>query len=489
MNSPRSALGSVSPERPDETDRRGPLARALAGWREGWSLVRLRPFETDTPHGRSQERYRRIALTTISGFALHGIGMITGLVSVPLVLGYLGKEQFGLWSTITTVVAWAGLFNLGFANGLVNCLSRAHGRNDQASARRYLATSVFALLCIAAALTLALAIGALRIPWTEVLAVRGAVSESTVRWSVVAALGTFIVGLPLSVAPQIYAAYQRTYVANAYVALGMTGGFLALLAALHAKASLPLLVVVLGIGTPAAAALALAHAVGLSMPWLRFRPSDVTRAAARSLIQRSVPLFMYQVAALVINETQAIILAHRCDLGVVADYAIAMRIYLLIGALIHVGTAPFVPSFREAFERDDHAWVRASFRRFVALRTALAAGGALGMVLLGNVVLRLWLRRSDFVFSPAVWATFGVQMITVARSSAHTDLLSIMDRIWSLVALAFLNGTVAMSLTYLLAPGLGVLGVAIASATVPVLVFSWLLPRMSQPLIYVRGPS
>ena len=109
--------------------------------------------------------------------------------------------------------------------------------------------------------------------------------------------------------------------------------------------------------------------------------------------------------------------------------------------------------------------------------------GALGMLLLGNLVLRLWLRRSDFVFGSAVWATFGLQMIMVARATAHTDLLSIMDRIWSLVALAFLNGIVAMSLTYLLARELGVLGVAIASSTVPVIVFSWLLPRMSRALI------
>jgi O-antigen/teichoic acid export membrane protein len=479
----RPTAPSVDPQRNESEARRSPVARACAEWRQGWSMVRLRPFETDTPHGRSQERYRRIALTTLSGFALHGIGMITGLFSVPLVLAYLGKERFGLWSAITTVVAWAGIFNLGIANGLVNCLARAHGRDDEAEARRYLATAFFLLLGIAATLALGLAIGAWRVPWAEVFAARGAVAEPVVRWSVVAALGAFIAGVPLSVVPQIYAAYQRTYISNVYVGVGMVGGFVALVAALRAEASLPVLVLVFGIGTPMAAALALAHALRLSMPWLRFRVADVSAAAARALMQRSVPLFMYQVAALVINETQAIILAHRCDLGVVADYAIAMRIYLLIGALIHVGTAPFVPSFREAFERGDHAWLRASFRRFVALRTFLAVGGALGMLLLGNLVLRLWLRRSDFVFGSAVWATFGLQMIMVARATAHTDLLSIMDRIWSLVALAFLNGIVAMSLTYLLARELGVLGVAIASSTVPVIVFSWLLPRMSRALI------
>jgi hypothetical protein len=99
----------------------------LESARRAIHLLRLKPFDVATPEGRSQERYRRIALTAASGLAAPSVTMVVGLVTVPLVLAYLGKERYGLWTAITTVVTWATLFDLGLANGLVSLVSRVHG--------------------------------------------------------------------------------------------------------------------------------------------------------------------------------------------------------------------------------------------------------------------------------------------------------------------------------------------------------------------------
>ena len=72
------------------------FARSVDQFRLALSFVRLRPFDVGTPLGRSNERYRRIALTTLSSFGARGVGSVIGLFSVPLLLGYLGKERFGL---------------------------------------------------------------------------------------------------------------------------------------------------------------------------------------------------------------------------------------------------------------------------------------------------------------------------------------------------------------------------------------------------------
>ncbi|MFY3742679.1 lipopolysaccharide biosynthesis protein [Anaeromyxobacter sp. Red801] len=446
-------------------------------------MVRLRPFEQDTPHGRSQERYRRIALTTLSGFAVRGLGTAVGLVTVPLLLAYLGKERFGLWSTVTTVVAWATLFDLGIANGLVNCLAKAHGRGERDLAAKYVSTALAALVAIAAVLAAGVAASAWSIPWERVLAVRGAVDAQTVRWSVVAALATFIIGLPLSVGGQIYAAYQRAYVANAFAMIGAVVGVVALLAALGLGAGLPALVLVFGLGGLVASALGLGYAMRVAMPWLRFRVGAVDREALREVMARSIPMFLFQVGALVVNETQAIILAHRCNLAIVAEYAILMRLYLIALGVVQLSTSSFVPSFREAVERGEHAWVRASFAQFVRVRVGLALLGGAALVLVGNPLLRIWLRRSDVSFSPSTWIVLWVMMVSVTWVGAHSDLLAITDRLWGLVALVFVNATATVLLTWWLAPHLQVLGVVIASGAVTALAFTWILPWMARPVL------
>lgn len=466
--------------------RPGAPSRLRARWRQARSLIRLSPFDTGTPGGRSDERYRRIALTTLSSLASRGVGAVVGLVTVPLVLGHLGKERFGLWSTITPLVAWVAIFDFGIANGLVNAISRAHGLDDEEEARRSVATALVLLLGLAAAIVVLIAVAAPLVNWSSLLAVRGAVEEGTVRWSVVAAMATFVVGMPLSIVPQVYAGYQRAYVANACALVGTLAGLAALLLALHGGAGMPVLVVVLGVGGILSSAMGLA-VIFVTMPWLRFRVSAVSRDSARRLMSRSVPLFLFQLGALVVNETQSIVLAHRCDLSVVADYAIVMRLYALVVGLIQASTASFVPSFREASERGETPWVRSAFTHFVRARLLLAMGAGFALLLAGNVLLKWWLRRSDVAFGSASWIALAILLVATTWVTAHSDLLAIMDTLWALVALVLVNGAVTLALTYALAPRFQVLGAVLATATVTVLLYSWLVPWLVRVLYFQRS--
>jgi len=61
------------------------------------SLFRLRPFDTSTSDGRSKERLRRAAMTTVSAGAARVVGLSATLITVPLTYSYLGQERYGLW--------------------------------------------------------------------------------------------------------------------------------------------------------------------------------------------------------------------------------------------------------------------------------------------------------------------------------------------------------------------------------------------------------
>jgi O-antigen/teichoic acid export membrane protein len=429
-------------------------------------MIRLKPFETTTAEGRSLERYRRIALTTASGMSVRVVGSLLGLVSVPLVLAYLGKERFGLWAIITTLVAWVSLFDLGMANGLVNMLSAAHGRDEQEAAGRYLSTAFCALVLMALVLCLAMVFSLAAVPWGAVLGAKGVADETTIRWSVAAALSIFVLSLPFSVTQQVYAAYQRTYVWNGFVLAGSVLGFLGLVLTIRMGVTMPILILAAGITGPLATVAAYVYATGRAMPWLRPSLGKVSRAALRDLLSRSIPIFMFQVGALVVNETQSILLAHRCDLSTVASYSIGMRLYMLFIAVVQIGTNSFIPALREAFERGDRDWTTRAFARLLRIRIASATMGGLLLILLGNTLLSLWLRRTDMAFGRGVWIAMAFLMIGAMWGTSYAELLSIMDRLWLNVVAVFANGTVTLLLTYYLSPRFQVLG-AIAALAVP----------------------
>ena len=307
-------------------------------------------------------------------------------------------------------------------------------------------------------------------PWGKVIGARGVADESTIRWSIAASLLLFVVSLPFSVTAQVYAAYQRSYLLNGFVFGSAVLGFALLLLALRLHVTMPLLILIYGIGGPFSGAMAFFYATRKAMPWLRPRIRSISRRASTGARSLSLPIFLFQIGALAVNQTQTIMLAHRCDMSVVASYSIAMRVFLLVIAVVHVGTNSFVPALREAYEHGDHDWTRRAFTRLVRLRLAITMGAGCAVILVGDTFLRLWLRRTDIAFGREVWAAIALLMVAATWTSSYSELLSIMDRLWLNVAAVLFNGTMILLLTYWLGRHYQVLGAFLAIALPTLLV-------------------
>ena len=100
-----------------------PFSRALV-------VLRSRSFDSTTENGRSKERLRRAALTTIGSGASKAISLLTFLVSVPLTYRYLGAERYGIWMVLISIIGAMSFADLGIGNGLMNAISEAYGKDD-----------------------------------------------------------------------------------------------------------------------------------------------------------------------------------------------------------------------------------------------------------------------------------------------------------------------------------------------------------------------
>ena len=85
-------------------------------------------------------------MANVTSAVNHVVGAVTGLIATPIAMGYLGKQSFGLWSAVNALMAWAILADFGLGKGIQNALGDAFGRDDWATARRYVATGVTILV-------------------------------------------------------------------------------------------------------------------------------------------------------------------------------------------------------------------------------------------------------------------------------------------------------------------------------------------------------
>ena len=117
------------------------------------------------------------------------------------------------------------------------------------------------------------------------------------------------------------------------------------------------------------------------------------------------------------------------------------------------------------------------------VRMALASLFAFTLVGLGNDLVRLWLRRSDIHFGLDIWSALAILLLSSTWVTAHTDLLTILDRIWIQVILVMFNGIATIVLTLVLSQVFGILGVIAAVGVVTVLGWTWVLPLISRSVL------
>ena len=273
------------------------LFTSIISWvRRYAGLLGLKEFDTSTAEGRSRERYRRVALTAVSSAGARVITIVTMLIAVRLTLHYLGTERYGLWMTISSIVAMMGFADLGMGLGLMNALSEAHGQEDRLAAERYVSSGFFMLSAVALLILVGFAAALPCIPWQRVFNVKSQQAILEAGPAMAVFIACFAINLPLGVVRQIQLGYQEGFATCLWESAGRVLGLAGLLLVIYLKAGLTWLVLSMA-GAPALAWLLNSLVeYGFRRPWLRPRIQNYHSASARKVLHTGLFFSYYRWA-------------------------------------------------------------------------------------------------------------------------------------------------------------------------------------------------
>ena len=335
---------------------------------------------------------------------------MTALISVPLTVGYLGTDRYGMWITISSMTALLMIADLGVGNGLLNAVSEVNGRDDREAARKYVSSAFFVLCAIAVALGSIFWILYPWIPWAGIFNVASPLAIAEAGPAMFVFVGCFLVGVPLSVARQTQLGYQEGFAASIWISLGHLLGLGTLLLGISLEAGLPWLVLAMA-GPPVAAALA--NFVVLFVyrhPWLRPRFADVRATMARRISGLGMMFFILQAASVVAYEADNIVVAQIFGAQAVAQYAIPWKLFMLTPMVLGLALMPLWPAYGEAIERGDVAWVRKTLTRSLAVGLLVTVPTATLLVAYGSQVIHLWVGP---VIDPPFLLLLGLGLWTI----------------------------------------------------------------------------
>lgn len=438
------------------------------------------PFDLTTPEGNSQERYRLIVVSGVASTIAKAITALVGIVSLPMVLNYIGKDLFGLWVIVTSIVVWMQLFDVGIANGLSNALAEANGRNDGAAASSYLSSALVASTVVAIGSLPLFAVACFQIPWNQLLNFDDTGLSELTSQALLLAGFAFIMNIPLSLVGRVFIAYQRGYVFSITQAVTsvLTLGALAL--TVHLDLGFLWLIGIMSFGSVTANFI-LWFAIPKGTANLRLRFSYVSRSGLSRIAASSVPLFVLQCGALLINQLVNVVIVRTTDLSMVADFNVVLKVYLFVFSIAAGLSSPFYPAIREAFEKRETAWVVRAVRHALTVRLIVTLPFAICLLAVGDPILKLWIGKAVATqIGFFGWFTVCLCLMLSASSSLFSEVLSNLDDIWSQISVVLVSAATVLWLLMLTTPILGVAGVFLSMSISTLYPIIWAFNRIAK---------
>ena len=427
-------------------------------------MVNLRALRggllSNESESRGRDRLRRAGVSGATSMLSQGLSIATGLISVPLTVNYLGKERYGIWLTINSLLMWLAISNLGFGgNALINSLAEANGKDDRELARELVATAFWSLVGIAASLVVVFALAFRFIPWSAVFNAPSSVPTIELRWAVILSVACFALMFPISIVDAVYQSYQRGYIGNIWAMVGSVLSLAALIGVTRVEGGLPLLVLALS-GVRIVVTLAnVGYLFSRQYPWLIPAPQAVTRRSFRRLMSLGIKYLVAQLAGIGMFQSQPMIITQILGPAQVGIFNVTQRLLTLPLNVVQMFTFPLMPAYGEARARNDWPWIRRTLRHSLIASVAVTLCIAIPLMFLVKPIIRVWL-GPEMIPERALILNMCLYVLIAGVVTPVSVVLYGLERVGGQAVIATANALVTVILGIWLTRTVGLSGVA-----------------------------
>jgi O-antigen/teichoic acid export membrane protein len=399
-----------------QTDRASPTnivdvtisPRPTAG-NSWWQYLRLRSHETNTPEGRTTERYRQAALGVLANIASRAIGMVLMVLTVYLAAPYLGAERFGVWATFASLAAMLSFMDLGIGNALINRVAHSAAADDSRALRNTICGGIGWLALIGVLMGLGLAALGSFVPWASLFKLSTPVLGNEAQTAALIFSGLFGLHLLSSGLLKVLIGQQRSYEAHIISAVGALCACVTVWWATEQQLGVPSLLLA-GFGVQSLAGL-IAMPMLYRRGWFVFGQLWDRMLEERRELWRSGSLFLaLQIGTMIGWGSDTFILASLGGASQVAALAVVQRLFQFASQPAAMINGPIWAAYADAHARGDTQFVRQTLFRTACL---CVLGGAFVSILLwsmGPLIIRAWTQGAVTV-PESLLALFAVWVV------------------------------------------------------------------------------
>jgi O-antigen/teichoic acid export membrane protein len=288
--------------------------------------------------------------------------------------------------------------------------------------------------------------------------VAASVPRPEVNYTVAAAAGLMLLGLPAALGSKVFAGYQEVHLSNLVVAIGSVANVVGLFAGIALRVSMPALLVMSAGCVTLCNFAALIGLLLVYKPWLRPTIALLEGPLAREPLASGSSFFLIQIAGAVVFSSDNLVVSHYLGAAQVTPYNVTWRLVALSAVLQSLVFPALWPAYAEAYARRDYAWMRQAFRLTLRGTLALNVTCAVMFIAVGKTLIRWWagaaaVPSSALLAATALWAVIGGCM------TVESCLLAAVNRTREQGVLSIIAAAVNLGLSIALVQRIGSVGV------------------------------
>jgi O-antigen/teichoic acid export membrane protein len=435
------------------------LRVSLSSWGLATSLRAL-------AHG--QGRTGRAARGSLAGISARLLTAAASIVTVPILLAYLGLDGYGIWVACWAFMVWVSLGQIGLRQSAIDGLAKLD-RGDAVARATLTSTAWWLSVLLALVSVTVLVLLDLADAWGALYNVSSTSLVADARAvTVIVWLGT-AVSMPAYIPQSVLAADQQVHLVALVVAAGTIIRTAALVIAVFLDLSIAWLAGLSTIGWLAPLLVAAAGVFGRRVSWPR--RSMVDCAVARTLLRTGLGFMGIGVAAAVVTSTDVLVITQLLGPAAVAPYSVAFALLLLFMGVVAAVLEAVWPAYAEA-SRSDRRWIDRANRTITRALLGASIVFAGFLIVFGKAVIQVW-AGAEAVPPQGLLYAFASIAVVYAVLMSHVWVLIALGGVRRATSLSLVGAAINVPISIVLGYGFGITGVALGTL-VAYLATGWL---------------
>ena len=423
---------------------------------------------------KGAQRSVKVKKNIIAMIGIKGISLGISLLYVPLLLHSMNSINYGIWLTLTSIVSWVAMCDIGLGNGLRNKLSETIAAADYLLGKVYISTEYVSILSIICVLfSIFFVVSKMFLSWNSILNAPE-IEPSELNLLVNVVFFTFALNFVLSLINSVLFALQMPAVSSILTTLGQFFSFVIVLVLVKCFDIYSLLILGSVISIVPVVVLIISSIILFTGKYKYLSPSfryiDLTKI--KDILALGMKFFVLQIITIVLYQTNNLIIMHIVSNEAVVEYNIAFKYMNVLLMIYTIIVTPLWSATTEAYVKGDLQWIMNVVKKMDKIAFLFILIGLI-MLLTSDFVYRIWL---DLPKSNVSIATTSLIYFYVVGNILYANYGYILNGIGKLNLQILVTAILAflyIPFSYFLGHKYGLSGILSAFATVAIMNFVW----------------